>query len=116
MVGDASILSHAVTVTGLLLAGSLMCKLLGEDADAHHTPAAELFRQALHWREIATQDNDSALRLQHAASASAMLQAARTLLRDADLERATGMDVSRLARTLDAQLAEARQSVRPISQ
>lgn len=107
-------LQHALTVTAVLVLVSLFSKLL---ADEHHAGGrtVELLQQALHMRDVATQDADPALRLQHAASAVAFLQAARTMARDADLERESGVDVPRLARSLEARVMEARQSVRPPS-
>ena len=106
-------LAQAASTTAVLLLLSLLTKLLFEAHEGVGSHARELLRQALHWRDVAAQDADGALRLQHAATASALLQAARTLLRDVELERASGVDVPRLARSLETLVAEARQTVRP---
>ena len=105
--------THAVATTAVLTMAVLLSKAAGEvgRAPAHADRAAELLWQALHWRDVAAQDGDAALRLQHLAAASATLHAARTLARDADLERASSIDVSRLARTLEEHLRDARAAV-----
>lgn len=105
-------LAHAVSTTTVLLGVSLLTKLLLES----HAPAGghahELLRQAIHWRDVSVQDGAAAMALQHAAMASAFLQAARAVAaRDADLERVSGVDLARLARSLDAQIAASRQSL-----
>ena len=105
--------SQAVATTSALLLFSLTTKLLLETPDLTAAHALELLHQATHWREVAAQDADPALRLQHAATASTLLHAARTFARDAELERGSGVNVSRLARKLEAAVAEARQSVAP---
>jgi hypothetical protein len=104
-------LAHAMTTTAALVVLSLVSKVLLE---SHESTAAalELLRQATHWRDVAAQEADVALQLQHAATAAALLTAARTVVRDVDLERASGTDVPRLARSLTRQLARARQSAR----
>jgi hypothetical protein len=104
-------LTHALTTTGALMVVSLVSKVLLE---SHESTAAalELLRQASHWRDAAAQEADVALKVQHAATAAALLTAARTVVRDVDLERASGTDVPRLARSLTRELARARQSAR----
>lgn len=111
-----TLFAQAVATTTVLIAASLVSKLLLEGNEGPAGYAQELLRQALHWRDVATQDADAALRLQHATAASTLLQAARTITRDADLERATGMDVPRLARSMEAAVADARQILRPHAQ
>lgn len=107
-------LAQAVSTTAILLGVSLLSKLLLET----HVPvgghAHELLRQAVHWRDVALQDADPATRLQHLATAAALLQAARTIARDADLERASGVDVPRLARSLETQVVDVRQILQPV--
>ena len=93
------LLTQALATTSLLLLGSLVTKLLLEGTGTTADAAQELLRQALHWRDVASQDADPTLRLQHAATASTLVKAARTLARDTDLERILGMDVPRLARS-----------------
>jgi hypothetical protein len=109
-------LAHAAATTAVLGAASVASKLFEtQEVSAASTrrAAEELLHQSLHWRDVALQDADPALRLQHAAAAATLLQAARTVACDADLERASGMDVARLARALEANVADARQIVRP---
>lgn len=105
--------AQAVATTTVLFVAALLSKLLLEGNETTAGYAQELMRQALHWRDVATQDSDPALRLQHATAASTLLQAARTITRDADLERATGVDVPRLARSLETRVTDARQILRP---
>lgn len=100
--------AQAVSTTTVLFLVSLLSKLLYEPAHEGAVHAHELLRQAVYLRDVAAQDADSTLKLQHAAAAAATLQAARTIARDTDLERASGFDVPRLARSLDALVAEAR--------
>lgn len=102
--------AQAVATTSTLFLVSLVTKLLLEGPDAQGEHGRELLRQATHWRDVAGQDADPLLRLQHAAVASALLQAARTVARDADLERASGINVPRLARFLETRVRDARQS------
>lgn len=104
-------IAQAASTTGILLLAAVMAKVMYEDARATSSTtsaAVEFLQRAIQWREYATQDGNAGLRVQHAAMAVAMLDAARTLARERDLERAAGIDVSRLARSLDAQLIEAR--------
>jgi hypothetical protein len=105
--------AQAVSTTTVLLVVSLLSKLLYEPSHEGASVSHELLRQAVHLRDVALQDADGTLKLQHAAAAAATLQAARTLARDADLERASGLDVSRLARSLDGHVADARRALLP---
>lgn len=104
-------IAQAASTTGVLLLVAVMAKVMYEDARSSSSTtsaAVEFLQRAIQWREYATQDGHAGLRLQHAAMAVAMLDAARVLARERDLERASGMDVSRLARSFEAQLMEAR--------
>ena len=106
-------IAQAASTTGVLLLIALISKVMYEDARATSSTtgaAVELLQRAIQWREYATQDGNASLRLQHAAMAAAMLEAARSIARERDLERAAGIDVSRLARSMDAQLTEAREA------
>ena len=106
-------IAQAASTTGVLLLIALISKVMYEDARATSSTtgaAVELLQRAIQWREYATQDGNASLRLQHAAMAAAMLEAARSIARERDLERAAGIDVSRLARSMDAQLTEARET------
>ena len=107
-------ITQAASTTGVLLLAAVLAKVMYEDARASSSTtnaAVEFLQRAIQWREYSTQDGHAGLRLQHAAMAVAMLEAARSLARERDLERAAGLDVSRLARSLEAQLIEARQLV-----
>lgn len=104
-------LAQAASTTAVLFLASLLCKLCYEGAESSPSSAAELLREALHWRDVAAQDTDPAMRLQHAASAAAMLNAARMVAKDVVLERASQLDVPKLAKTLESDVAEARKAV-----
>lgn len=105
-------LSQAIATTTVLLVVSLVTKLAFESGDASgDSGGGELVRQAVHFRTLATQDADAALRLQHLAMALAYIDAARALHRDETLERSSGRDVARLARHLERQVAEARKAL-----
>lgn len=108
-----SFVAQAGATTGLLFAASLISKIVFDPhADASRS-AYELLRQALHARDLAAQDADATLRLQHSTQAATLMQAARTLARDVDLERLSGIDVSRLSRSLETRVMEARQICAP---
>lgn len=98
---------QAAATTSALVALCVFARLLHDERHAE-SPAHALVQQALHWREVAAQDGDAALRLQHATTAATLLQAARAVAQDDALERASGMDVPKLARALDADMADAR--------
>ena len=76
----------------------------GRDGAPHRAPQ---------WREHATQDSHATLRLPARRHGRGDAEAARSIARERDLERATGMDVARLSRTLDEHLAEARALIPP---
>lgn len=94
-----------VTTAGLLLL-AVASKVVMDDVPTDHAP--ELLRQAIHWRDVSVQDTDPVVRLQHTAMASALVQASRALARDSDLERAVGIDVPRLGRSLETRMQQAR--------
>lgn len=103
-------LAHAVCTSGILAVASVVSKAV-TDPSERASGAVELLRQALHWQDVAVQDSDPALRLQHATRAQAMLDAARIVMTDIELERSSGVHVQRTARELDALSSDARQSV-----
>jgi hypothetical protein len=108
----SSLFAQAAFGTAALFTFSLVSKLLLETpGEGVSGSAHELLRQAIHWRDVAAQDADDAMRLQHASTAAALLQAARTIARDSDLELVAGVDVPRLARSLQARVTDARQNV-----
>lgn len=103
-------LTQAMTTTSMLVMASLLSKLVAtsQTASADHSKSYELLRSCIHWRDLAQQDTDLVLRLQHAATAAALLQSSRMLARDVDLERASGMDISNLVQSLDQTVSESR--------
>ena len=106
-------LATAVGVTGVLVAASLLTRVAHDPEEGALDAAADLVYKATQWRETAVQDTDPALRLQHAAFAMAYMHAARSIARDAALERRTGMNVARAGRAMDRRVLEARQNLRP---
>lgn len=72
---------------------------------------AHLLREAMHLRTLAQQDSDPAVKLFHYAQASAYVQAARSMARDAELEQSAGLDVTRLTRALDHQILRLREQL-----
>lgn len=113
MIEPGNFVYTAGAMTAGLLAVSLGTRMVN-DPEAHVAEqATELVFRALQSRDLSAQDADSVLRLQHCVAASTMLTAARMLTRDDELERSVGVDVSRLARSLDRAVREARQILRP---
>lgn len=106
-------LATAVGVTAVLVAASLLTRVGHDPEEGTLDAAADLVYKATQWRETAVQDTDPTLRLQHAAFAMAYMHAARSIARDAALERRTGMNVARTSRAMDRRVVEARQNLRP---
>lgn len=102
------LVEHALVMTVMLLVGCIVCRLAmwSQDNSVPH----DILLQALRWKEQAREEMDPNLRLQQLASASALLDMARNLSTDAELERGSGVDVSRMERSLSTRLANARQS------
>ena len=100
---------HAITSTVLLVVLALTSRMLVlEPISPDALKAQELLRQCLHWRDLAMQDTDAVLRLQHATTAHAYLQSARYVSTDVHLERSSGMDIQRLAHSVEDMLGDAR--------
>lgn len=102
----------ATAVTSAVVLAALLTKLF--DADASGGAAAiavDLVRQAAYWEEVAEQDADRSLQLQHLSMALALLQAARTLLPDNELERKVGHSVARVQHELEQRITSLRQGV-----
>ena len=95
-------LTESAYTTLLLIIVSFASKLFYQSEFTDQTKCYELIRLSLHWREVCLQDTDAILRLQHASMAVAFLRAARMMCSDSELERACGIDVSRLSRKLDS--------------
>jgi len=98
-----------VTTTSLLIITSLSSKLfLSPQHSEMSLKAHELMRNCLQWRDLSNQDTDMVLRLQHATLSTAFLTSARLLMRDSELERASGVDITALALRLEKTVEEAR--------
>ena len=97
------------TTTSLLVLASLASKLIASPQHSEMSlKAHELMRNCLHWRDLSNQDTDMVLRLQHATLSTAFLNSARVLMRDAELERASGVDINALGLKLEKTVEEAR--------
>ena len=102
-------ISSVISTTSMLVFASLGSKLLlSQPVSNSASKAYELLRNCLQWKDMAYQDTDIVLRLQHASTAAAFLQAARIMARDAELERASGIDINNLAIGLEKTTTEAR--------
>jgi hypothetical protein len=101
-------LTHAVATTTTLAVVSLASKMMSQPMSTERQKAAELLMNCLHWRDLAVQDTKVTLRLQHAATAATFLQSARLLVRDAEIERMSAMDVNRLARAIEDIISDSR--------
>lgn len=99
--------SHAVYTTVILAVGSVVSKAIF-DTREDVSVARELLRQAIHWQDVSLQDTDGILRMQHATRALALLDASRIVASDGDLERCSGIKVSRMAKDLERLLEELR--------
>lgn len=106
-------IAQAVSVTAFLAVASLLTRFSGETDASTLNAAVDLVYAAMQWREAAVQDNDPTLRLQHNSMAAALVQAARSMVRDDALEQRVGVSMSRLARSVERRVAESRQSIRP---
>lgn len=109
-------LRQCAAVSSILFALSVASRLVAENADGT-VPAAgrALILRALHWNDVAEGEmDDDALRLQHYASAFAFLQAARELTSDMELERSTGLDVSKISADIEHRCAKTRQNIRDV--
>lgn len=71
----------------------------------------EVLRLCLHWRDVAHNTDDLVLKMQHVATSLAMLNAARCMTSDRDLEQLYAIDVTRLMRSLESLMTKTRQSV-----
>ena len=100
--------AHSVYTTGLLALGSVVAKAL-LDTREDVSVARELLSQAVHWQDVSLQDTDAVLRIQHSTRALAMLDAARIVASDRDLERCS-IQVSRMAKELERTLGETKTS------
>lgn len=102
-------LAQVATLVGLAATTASVGARLAVTRD--RTPA-DLVTQALDWRDAALSASDDVARLQHLSMALALLHAARALASDAELERASHVDVARTTRSVETKLARARVSLR----
>ena len=101
---------NAVIVTSAIAVASVVskCSLTNASHGARHH-AHDLMRKAQHSLETAAHTTTSpTLQLQHASAAAAYLVAARMLVSDDELEYMFSMDVSLMAKRLEALLSSAR--------
>ena len=104
---------HAVSVVLVFLVLSVLNRIMMDGSLRNNVKhASDLLQRTMHWSEMATQDREAAVRLQHSAMAMAYLDAARSMSRDDELERACGVDVDRLAKTVDDMVTESRRTLR----
>jgi hypothetical protein len=98
-----------VTTTSLLVLASFASKVVSTPQHSElNLKAHELMRTCLQWRDLSNQDTDMVLRLQHATLSTAFLASARLLMRDVELERASGVDINALTLKLEKTVEEAR--------
>jgi hypothetical protein len=106
---DPHVVSSLVT-TGGLFALAVFSKILCEPANSQEL-GRELLDQALQWRHYADEDTAPLMKLQHALYSNAYLHAARTTIRDSELERIAGIDIRKLKRGTDQKVKESLQSI-----
>tara|TARA_B100002051_G_C16692435_1_gene616272 strand:+ start:505 stop:855 length:351 start_codon:yes stop_codon:yes gene_type:complete len=100
----------AAIATGGLLAITVLSKVLHEPQVSHEL-GHELLNRALEWKHYADEDATPLMKLQHAIYANAYLHAARTAVRDSELEHMTGLDLRKLKRSSDQSVQDAIQSI-----
>lgn len=106
-------LAHAATTTSLLVAGSLLSKMMVvREEDFEPSVPHDLLARTTHWQAIADETQDDLLKLQHYVTAYTFLQAAQSLASDTSLEQATGLDVSRLARSLRHRVRDTKRGIK----
>lgn len=101
-------LAHVASTTCVLVAVVLFSKAASAVENPEKRRAKEMMSLCLHWREASRQDMDVVLRLQHAATAAAYLEAAKMLATVTEIEQSVGMDVSKLERSLEKSVKEAK--------
>lgn len=93
----------------MLAVASVFTKVLvGESVSPERLKSYEMFNNCIHWRDIAYQDTNIVLRMQHAVTALTFLKSARMLSRDSTLEHMFATDVERLSKHLEAVIVDSR--------
>ena len=106
MMRDVTEYKHDVaTATGIVI---LVCFVLNfmtpytaDTSSVEKAIARNLVEQANHWYHTCLQDKNAQMRMQHISYANAYVHAARHVMNDADLERATGTDVHGLQSVIE---------------
>lgn len=101
----------SVIISVLCLALSLLTKFLnaspkGTYSQSHVKAGKNLVRQALYWNNVASQDENVMFASRHSDFAVAYLSAARSILPDAVLERATNLEMHDVANKLESSQRE----------
>ena len=101
-------LTHCLAVTTGLIVVSILSKVLFENNVTAEQQIRMLVDQSLHWRDVATNDKNPVVKLEHFVTASTFLNAARSIANDVEVERASGIDVARLAQELEREVVACR--------
>lgn len=94
-------LTHCLVVTVGLIVVSVLSKVIFDGGVTTEHQSRMLVEQAVHWRDVAKNDVDDIVKLEHYVTASTFLSAARSIANDVVVERASGVDVVRLANELE---------------
>ncbi len=81
------------------------------NTDKETSIARTLMDKAKHWYTVSLQDRNSQIKTQHAAFASAYLDASRHIMNDATLEQISQMDVHELYTSIETQKKSAQRDV-----
>ena len=104
---------NAVIVTIILLVLIILSKVLNDPSSASNTQSAvELVQQGLKLKQIAAQDSQLFLKLQHNIMATSYIQAARYICKDTQIEKITGIDLRKLKKVIED---ETRQTIANIN-
>ena len=102
-------ITQAIFSTASLGFIAIVSRMLTENSVTdEHGAGMQLMYESLHWRDVALQDTDAIVRLQHSAMALAYLQGARSTTRDIVLERSLGMDINKFSKSVNSLVYEAR--------
>ena len=96
-------------VTAGVLCASVAAKVMETPDATASNISTDLAQQALYWKDIACNDENLVIRLQHYITSATLLQVARSLSSDQELERVSGVDVAKVSRSVDNRIAKTRQ-------
>ena len=93
--------------------GSVCCIFLFKLYESNDSTriSVQLVHRATHWYNVAVHDSCPLMTLQHYGMAMSMLDAARSLVSDYELQRKTGINIARYARKVEQKARKTRQSV-----